>query len=102
MSNVVVTYTVKPEHVAENERLVRAVYASLAEIGDPGISYANFKLEDGKTFVHIVLIESPAKQEILSNSPAFAAFQENLGVRCEVPSNLEPLSLVGSVNFSGT
>jgi hypothetical protein len=102
MPRVMVTYTVREEHVAENERLVRDVYAGLAEIDDPGISYATFKLEDGKTFVHIALIESPKKQDILSGSPAFQAFQENLGARCEVPPNPEPLALVGSVNFSGT
>ncbi len=102
MPRVMVTYTVKQEHVAENERLVRAVYAGLAEIGDPGISYATFKLEDGQTFVHIALIESAEAQEVLSNSPAFEAFQENLGARCEVPPNPEPLTLIGSVNFSGT
>ncbi len=52
MINVIVTYTVKPERVAENERLVRAVYDALREIDDPGVHYGTFKKEDGKTFVH--------------------------------------------------
>ena len=85
MINVIVTYTVKPDRVEENEALVHAVYDGLREIGDPDVHYATFKKDDGKTFVHIAFFPSPEKQKVLSESPAFRAFQADLKERCEVP-----------------
>lgn len=96
MIQVMVTYTVKPERVAQNEELVRAVYAGLREIGDPGIHYATFKLQDGKTFVHLALLDSEEKQAVLAGSPAFKAFQAELKDRCEVPPKPQTLTEVGS------
>ncbi len=101
MLRVMVTYTVKADRVEENERLVRAVYAGLDDIADPDIRYATFKLEDGRTFVHVALYSSAEKQQVVSNSPAFIAFQENLGDRCDVPPNPQQLMPVGSYNFPG-
>ena len=49
MSEVVVRYKVKPERVAENERLIERVYAELAESDPGGLRYATFRLEDGVT-----------------------------------------------------
>ena len=96
MINVMVTYTVKPDRVEENEELVRAVYAGLREIGDPDIRYATFKKEDGVTFVHLAFFPSAATQAVLSNSPAFQAFQAGLRERCDVPPNPQPLEPIGS------
>ena len=96
MIRVMVTYKVKAESVAENERLVRAVYEGLAEIGDPDIHYATVKKHDGQTFVHLGVFPSREAQAVLSNSPAFMAFQKDLADRCEIPPNPEPLELVGS------
>ena len=101
MIRVMVTYTVQAGRVEENEKLVRAVYAGLERIGDPGIRYATFRLEDRRTFVHVALFDSEEKQDILSDSPAFIEFQKDLRERCEVPPNPEPLTPVGSYNFPG-
>lgn len=68
---------------------------------DPGISYATFKLADGRTCVRVGLSESAEKQDILSDSPAFERFQENIRERCDVPPDPRPLTPVGSYNFSG-
>lgn len=100
MINVVVTYTVKPEFVGENERLVHAVYDALREIDDPDVHYATFKKDDGKTFVHIAFFPSPEKQAVLGATPAFQEFQRNLGERCEIPPRPEPLTPVDSYNLS--
>ena len=96
MIRVMVTYTVKPDRVEENEGLVRAVYDGLRKIGDPGIHYATFKLDDGKTFVHVALLDSEEKQAVLSGSPAFKAFQAELKDRCEVPPKPQKLTEIGS------
>ena len=99
MINVMVTYTVKPDRVEENERLVRAVYEGLAAIGDPDVHYATFKKEDGLTFVHLAFFANADKQAILSTSPAFVEFQRDILDRCDVPPQAQPLSPVGWWSF---
>jgi hypothetical protein len=99
MVRVLVRYKVKQDRVAENEELVRAVYAGLHEIGDPDVHYATFKLNDGCTFIHIAVFSSKEKQAVLSDSPAFLAFQKDLKDRCVEPPDPQPLTEVGSYNF---
>ncbi len=99
MGRVMVTYKVKPECVSDNEELVRAVYAELNALGDPGVHYATFKLQDGVTFVHIASFDGPDKQALLTGSAAFKAFQADLKARCDEPPNPQPLEEIGSVNF---
>ena len=52
MRQVMVRYRVKPERVAENEQLVRAVYDELKDVDPDRFQYATFRLDDGVTFVH--------------------------------------------------
>lgn len=49
-----VSYQLKPDRVAENEGLIRAVFDSLRQARPPGLRYASFRLGDGVSFVHIV------------------------------------------------
>jgi len=100
MINVIVTYTVKPDRVGENEALVRAVYDELRQTADPDVHYATFRKEDGRTFVHVAFFPSEEKQRVLSGSEAFRAFQADLRDRCEVPPHAEPVTPVDSYNFS--
>ena len=100
MINVIVTYTVKQDRVAENEKLVRAVYEELHEIGNPDVHYATFKKEDGRTFVHIAFFPDKEAQAVLGSTAAFQAFQADIQDRCETPPDAQPLSPVGSYNLS--
>ena len=45
---------VQPQHVAENEALVRAVLESLCREPQQGLRYAVFRLDDGVGFLHLV------------------------------------------------
>jgi hypothetical protein len=94
-----VTYKVKADRVAENEELIRGVYAELRKINDLDIHYATFKLTDGQTFVHLASFASMDKQPVLTESKAFKAFQENLKDRCEIPPDPQKLDEVDSYNF---
>src|SRR3954451_23557671 len=95
---VMVRYRVKPEYVAENEDLVRAVYAELDERRPDGLRYATFKLDDGVTFVHIAHVEEFQLNELA----AFQRFREGLPERCaEAPVRTE-LTEVGSYGLAGT
>ena len=93
MRRVMVRYRVKPEHVEENERLVRDVYAELAELAPNGLRYGTFVLEDGVTFVHLATHDGANP---LSEVAAFRRFQENIRERCDEPPVASELREVGS------
>lgn len=94
MRRVMVRYKVKPERVAENEELVRAVYAELAQARPPGLRYETFKLDDGVSFIHLaVTAERPGP---LAEVAAFARFQEGIAERCDEPPAVTELERVGA------
>jgi len=95
---VMVRYKVKPGRADENAALVRAVYEELARTRPRGFHYATFRLEDGVSFVHVSSQE--AKESPLSQSEAFAAFQNRIAERCDEPPVLAELDEVGSYEFS--
>jgi len=75
----VVRYRTKPEHADENERLIRAVFAELADAAPEGLHYAAFRLDDGVSFVHLAVIDGD--ENPLTTSAAFAAFQAGIAER---------------------
>jgi quinol monooxygenase YgiN len=75
----VIRYRTKPEHAEENERLIRDVYAELTAEDPGGLQYATFRLDDGVSFVHVAVTDDDANP--LNSSPAFAAFQADIGER---------------------
>jgi hypothetical protein len=99
MMRLIVRYRVKADKVAENEGLVQAVYKSLHEIGDPDVHYATFKLNDGRSFVHIASFPSKEKQAVLTELGAFKEFQKGLKDRCDEQPDNQPLTEVGSYGF---
>jgi len=55
MKATVVRYQAKPERAEENQRLIEAVFAELDEREPDGFTYKVFRLEDGVSFVHVVI-----------------------------------------------
>jgi len=94
MRRVMVSYRVKPERVAENEGLVRAVYEELGSVEPDGLRYGTFRRADGVSFLHIA--EMPEGENPLAGLPAFKAFLVGIGDRCDEPPATEELSEVGS------
>ena len=90
----VVRYTTKPEHAEENERLIRKVFAELAEHEPDGIRYAAFRLDDGVSFVHVAVLEG--EQNPLASSEAFSQFQSAIGERCAEGPLAADAAVVGS------
>jgi hypothetical protein len=91
-----VTYRVKPERVQENEELIRAVYAELAEIDPEGLSYVTFKQPDGVSFVHIAVADTSDGRTPLQEVPAFQRFVAEIADRCDEPPVTQQLDEVGS------
>jgi hypothetical protein len=94
MPQVMVRYRVKPDRVAENEALVRAVYHELDDVAPAGLRYATFRLEDGVSFVHLASFE--AQPIPLQSLQAFRRFRETLPERCEAPLARSVLEPIGS------
>lgn len=100
MRTVVVRYETKPDRADENQRLVERVFEELAERQPDNFRYASFRLEDGVTFVHIVMETGDGSNPMsLSDVPAFAEFQKEIADRCTVQPVAQGAALVGSYRF---
>jgi hypothetical protein len=97
MKRVMVRYKVKPEAVAENEALVRAVYEELRLTQPEGMRYATFRLDDGVSFVHINFNDDT--ENALTGLASFKAFQENIAERLDEGPTVSELSEIGSYHF---
>lgn len=95
MGSSMVRYRVRPDRVAENETLVRAVYEELDRVRPEGLRYATFKLADGVSFMHLV-IETDQPGRILGQIAAFKAFTADIEGRCDEPPVATEVTLVGS------
>jgi hypothetical protein len=95
MRRALVRYKVKPEAVAENEKLVRAVYEELRQTQPVGMRYATFQLDDGVSFVHINFSDGASLNELAS----FRAFQEGIADRCDEQPHVSELREIGSYRF---
>ena len=101
MTQVMVRYKVKPDRVAENERIVRDVYAELRATNPGGFRYVTFHLDDGVTFIHLALVESDDGQSPLSSVEAFQRFQDKIAERCDEPPVVSQIREVGSFRVFG-
>jgi hypothetical protein len=101
MKQVMVRYKVKSERAAENEELVRAVYAELHVTKPTGLRYATFQLDDGVSFVHLASTETADGSSALPDLPAFKRFQENIDDRCEERPVVTEIREIGSYRFLG-
>jgi hypothetical protein len=97
MRTIVVRYETKPDRADENQRLVEKVFAELAEREPDNFRYASFRLEDGVSFVHVLIETGDGSNPMsLADVPAFAAFQKGIADRCAVQPVAQGAQLVGS------
>jgi hypothetical protein len=96
MSSVVVRYQAKPERADENQKLIEAVFADLEARQPEGFTYKVFRLEDGVSFVHVVIEHDDVEhRDSLQDVPAFQAFVAEIGDRCDVPPLAMGATVVG-------
>ena len=95
----VVRYTTRPESAEENEKLIRAVFAQLAEQQPEGLRYTALRLDDGVTFMHVALVENDHNP--LTALPAFAEFTSAIGERCTDGPAPVSGTVVGSYSNAG-
>jgi hypothetical protein len=96
MTTTVVRYQAKADRADENQKLIEAVFAELDERQPEGFTYKVFRLDDGVSFIHVVIehdgVEHP---DSLQDVPAFQAFVAGVGDRCDVPPVAMGATVVG-------
>jgi hypothetical protein len=95
MDAKLIQYRAKPEQVAENERLIRDVFAQLRERGVEGVRYAVLRQDDG-TFTHLVVPGPDGTTAALTSLPAFQRFQSGVRERCAVLPATAGVQVVGN------
>jgi hypothetical protein len=96
MRATVVRYQTKPERADDNQELVEAVFADLERRQPDGFTYKVFRLEDGVSFVHVVVEHDDVDEpDSLQDVPAFQAFVQDIGDRCDVPPVAMGATVVG-------
>jgi hypothetical protein len=96
ISNVVVSYTVKPEAVAEHVRLIEAVFVQLRAEQPDNIEYKVVRLDDGVSFVHVSTADTPDGSNPLPELAAFKEFGRDAGERVATPPVPTAAALVGA------
>lgn len=91
----VVQYRTKPDRAEENQRLIEAVFADLAEREPEGFTYKVFRLDDGVSFIHVVIEHDVDNPQSLQEIPAFQTFVADIGDRCDVAPVASGASIVG-------
>jgi hypothetical protein len=98
MKATVVRYQTRPEEASENQRLIEAVFADLEEREPVGFTYKVFRLEDGVSFVHVVIEHDVENPDSLQSVPAFQTFAAGVADRCVVPPLAMGATVVGGYN----
>ncbi len=96
MSATIVRYRLKSDRIEENVAYVEAVFAELADAAPAGVRYATFQAEDGVSFTHVAVFDTPDAQGALGATAAFGRFVAEIGERCEEPPLAVPQRIIGS------
>jgi hypothetical protein len=95
MKTTVVRYQAKAERADENQQLIEAVFAELNEREPEGFTYKVFRLDDGVSFIHVVIEHDIDDPESLQDVAAFQAFLANIAERCDFPPMATEATIVG-------
>ena len=96
MQATVVRYQAKPERADENQTLIEAVFSELDARQPAGFTYRAFRLEDGVSFVHVVVEHDVEHPDSLQDVPAFQAFVADIADRCDVAPVATGARVVGA------
>ena len=86
-----VRYAAKPEQIARNEALARAVFAELRAAAPQGVSYALFR--NGAEFVHLFVNTQADDSSALTDLASFKTYAKDVDARCEAPPLVTRLGL---------
>src|SRR5258708_4767076 len=93
----VIRYKTHPESADENERLIRDVFAELAEQQPPGLHYPPFRLAEGVSFLHAAVTEGATNP--LPPRAAFGKSQPGIQARGVEGPAAADAAIAGSYQF---
>jgi len=76
--------------------LIEAVFADLEACQPDGFTYKVFRLDDGVSFIHVVIEHGIEEPDSLQNVPALQAFVAEIAERCDIPPIAVRANIVGS------
>ena len=100
ISSVVVSYTVRPDAVADHVRLIEAVFDQLRGEHPRNIEYKVMQLDDGVSFVHVSTADTPDGSNPLPQLAAFQQFSEGAASRVATPPMPTAAHIIGSYHPS--
>jgi hypothetical protein len=96
MNATVVRYQAKADRADENQGLIEKVFADLDARQPDGFTYKVFRLEDGVSFVRVVIEhDDVTNPDSLQDVPAFQAFVAGIADRCDVAPLAMGATIVG-------
>ena len=95
----VVRYTTRPSSADENEKLIKAVFAQLAEQMPEGLRYLAIRLDDGVSFMHVAVVDDDNNP--LASLPAFGEFVSAISERCTDGPTPVTGTVVGAYGIEG-
>ena len=101
MPAVVVRYRTKPDRTEENQQLVEKVFAELDEMHATGFGYASFRLDDGVSWLHVIVEDEGGGSVSLADVPAFREFQAGIADRCAEQPVAMAATVVGTHRIFG-
>ena len=96
MKTTIVRYRVKADRAEENTQYIQRVFEELDESKPDGVRYVSFNLDDGVSFVHIAVVETPDGNNPLTETAAFKEFTAKIRDRCDDPPLATTANIVGS------
>ena len=97
MISVKVSYTIKPEFVAQNRNNISVFLSDFKKLTSLNFLYNVYLQEDGVTFLHVSMYDNEEVQQKILNVPSFLDFQQQRDESGLVQKPIiEKLNLVGS------
>lgn len=91
-----VSYTVRPEAVAEHVRLIEAVFEQLRAEQPGNIEYKVMRLDDGVSFVHVSTADTPDGSNPIPGLAAFQRFSQDAASRVATTPVPTAADIIGS------
>jgi hypothetical protein len=96
ISNVVVTYQIRPEAMDEHVRLIEDVFAQLHAQQPTNVEYKVVRLADGVSFVHVSTAQTEDGANPLTGMASFVEFGRDIASRVATAPKPTAADLVGS------
>ncbi|GIJ10290.1 hypothetical protein ACFFMR_02495 [Micromonospora andamanensis] len=87
VDTLLISYRVRADRIDEHLALLDAVHQELARVRPPGFRYLTLRLDDGLSFVDVVM--GPDLPRPLPSLESFSRFRAELDERCEQRSTAE-------------